>query len=102
MRNVTASKTDMPFAPNVVEVKPEISCDLNAFGRNAQICNVEGELSKSSHDENEAHDCGLQLREVQEIDKDAGIACCQKLPYELLSKDDKKKNGLLIVANQFM
>ena len=91
MRNVTASKTDMPSAPNVVEVKPEISCDLNAFGRNAQICNVEGELSKSSRDENEAHDCGLQLREVQEIDKDAGIACCQKLPYELLSKDDKKK-----------
>ena len=91
MRNVTASKTDMPSAPNVVEVNPEISCDLNAFGRNVQICNVEGELSKSSHDEHEAHDCGLQLREVQEIDKDAGIACCQKLPYELLSKDDKKK-----------
>ena len=91
MRNVTASKTGMPFAKNVVEVRPEISCDLNAFGRNAQICNVEGELSKSIHDENVARDCGLQFREVQEIDKDAGIACCQKLPYELFSKDNKKK-----------
>ena len=91
MRNVTASKTDIPSAPNVVEVKSEISCDMNAFGKSAQICNVEGGLSKSSHDEHEAHDCGLQLREVQEIDKDAGIVCYQKLPYELISKNDKKK-----------
>ena len=91
MQNVTASKTDILFASNVEEVKTEKSCDLNAVDRNIQICDVEGELSKVSHDENEAHDCELQLREVQEIDKDAGIACCQKLPYELLSKNDKKK-----------
>lgn len=53
MRNVTASKTGILSALNVVEVKPETSCYLNAFGRNVQICDVEGELSKVSHDENE-------------------------------------------------
>ena len=53
MQNVTASKTDILFASNIEEVKSETSCDLNAVGRNVQICDVEGELSKVSHNENE-------------------------------------------------
>ena len=91
MQIVTFSETKVLTASNSKEIKSETSCDLNAFGRNTQVCDVEGELSKSSYDENEAHDCKLQLREVQDIDKNTGIACCQKLPYELLSNNDKKK-----------
>ena len=91
MQNVTFSETNVLTTSNSKEIKSEKSCDLNAFGRNTQICDVEGELSKSSYDENEVHDCKLQLREVQDIDKDTGIASCQKLPYESLSNNDKKK-----------
>ena len=53
MQSVTASKADILFASNVEEVKPETSCDLNAVGRNVEIYDVEGDLSKVRHDENE-------------------------------------------------